>query len=138
MKKYPKAVNEEMVGKYPALVNAGGGLVWDEVLRVWCHPEDGAPDLENGNDYYYAFSSFEEALAFSKQNTGANEPIALILQKEYIDELESGKYIHIKKERLTEWPVEFLKRPKRNEHTIPDFLSPNAPANKLDILRGFI
>jgi hypothetical protein len=60
----------------------------------------------------------------------------LVLQKEYIDEPEPGKYVHIKEQRLTEWPVEFLSRPKRTMNTIPDFLSPNAHANRLEILRG--
>ncbi|HEX2628815.1 MAG TPA: hypothetical protein VHM26_07385, partial [Chitinophagaceae bacterium] len=94
------------------------------------------PDLNEGDDYYYTFISYEEALAFSKGNPGTEEPLALILQEEYIDEPEPGKYIHIKKHRLAEWHVDFLSRPKRNENTIPDFLSPDAPANRLDILRG--
>lgn len=129
-----------MVGKYPGFVKSGGGFVWDEVLeyRVWCHPEIGAPKLDDGNDYYYAFVTYEEALEFSKQNEGTEEPLALILQREHINEPEPGKYLHVKEERLTEWPVEFLSRPRRTEKTIPDFLSPNAPANKLDILRGLI
>lgn len=140
MKTYPKVLDENMVGNYPALTKSGGGYVWDEVLeyRVWCHPENGAEDLENGDDYYYVFSSYNDALEFSLNNIGTEEPIALILQKEYIEEPEAGKYIHIKKERTTEWPVEFLERPKRTENTIPDFLSPDAPINKLDILRGLI
>ncbi|MGN6438007.1 MAG: hypothetical protein ACTHMM_15815, partial [Agriterribacter sp.] len=66
------------------------------------------------------------------------EPLALILQEEYIDEPEPGNYIHIKKQRLVEWPVEFLKRARRTANTIPDFLSPTAPANRLDILRGLV
>src|SRR5579863_6430604 len=37
---------------------------------------------------------------------------------------------------ITEWPVEFLRRPRRTPNTIPDFLSPNAHANRLDTLRG--
>ncbi len=64
--------------------------------------------------------------------------MALILQKEYIDEPEPGKYIHVKEERITEWPIAFLSRPRRNENTIPDFMSPNAPSNKLDIIRGLV
>lgn len=140
MKRYPAVLDENMVGNYPALTKSGGGYVWDEVLeyRVWCHPENGAEDLENGDDYYYAFTNYNDALEFSLSNIGTEEPIALILQREYIEEPEEGKYIHIKKERTTEWSVEFLKRPRRTENTIPDFLSPNAPANKLDILRGLI
>jgi hypothetical protein len=38
--------------------------------------------------------------------------------------------------RVAEWPVKFLRRPRRTARTIPDFLSPNAPPNRLDILRG--
>ena len=140
MNQYPKVLDEEMVGKYPALVFAGGGYVWDEVLeyRVWCHPENGAEDLEEGSDYYYAFSNYKDAHEFSISNKGTEKPIALVLQKEYINEQEIGKYIHVKEERITEWNVELLIRPKRTENTIPDFLSPNAPSNKLDILRGIV
>ncbi|HZK63332.1 MAG TPA: hypothetical protein VFC34_04255, partial [Puia sp.] len=36
-------------------------------------------------------------------------------------DIEEG-YIHVKERRLTEWPVEFLNRPKRTETTISDFL----------------
>ena len=138
MSKYPKVLDEEMVGEYPAEAKAGGGYVWDEVLeyRVWCHPELGAEDTENGDDYYYVFTNYEEALEFSKSNEGTEKPLALILQREYIDEPEPAKYIHIKEERIAEWSVEFLKRPRRTENTIPDFLSSNAPPNKLDIIRG--
>ena len=138
MKKYPEVLDKEKIGSYPAVAASGGGYVWDEVLeyRVWCHPERGAEDLENGNDYYYVFNTYEEAKNFADRHSGTEAPIALIWQKEYIDEPEPGKYLHIKNERLTEWPVAFLTRPKRTEKTIPDFLAPDAPANKLDILRG--
>lgn len=137
---YPKVKQIDNIGSYPALVKSGGGYVWDEVLeyRVWCHPEDGAEDIENGNDYYYVFISYEEALEFAKQTQGAEDPIALIFQKEYIDEPETGNYIHVKEERIAEWHVEFLTRPQRTEHTIPNFLSPNAPKNRLDIIRGIV
>jgi putative acetyltransferase len=60
----------------------------------------------------------------------------LILQREYISEPEPGVYVHVKEERTTEWPVEFLSRPRRTSETIPQFLSPSAPSNRLDILRG--
>jgi hypothetical protein len=67
---------------------------------------------------------------------GAEKPLALILQREYIGEPRPGQYVHVKKERIAEWRVEFLSRPKRTPHTIPDFFSPKAPGNRLDILRG--
>jgi hypothetical protein len=138
MMEYPQVLNPELVGSYPALANSGGGYVWDEVLeyRVWCSPEDGAEDLADGNDYFYAFASHAEALAFAEATDGAEQPLALVLQREYIDEPETGQYRHVFEERITEWPVEFLRRPRRTAQTIPDFLSPSAPSNRLNILRG--
>jgi hypothetical protein len=32
--------------------------------------------------------------------------------------------------------VEFLSRPRRDQNTIPRFLAPDAPKNRLAILRG--
>lgn len=135
---YPDAVDPSLVGEYPAAAKAGGGYVWDEVLeyRVWCHPERGAEDLHDGSDYYSAFATYAEALEFSAETPGAEAPLALIRQCEYISEPEPGNYIHVKSERITEWPVAFLSRPRRTPRTIPDFLAPTAPANRLDILRG--
>jgi hypothetical protein len=136
---YPDAVDPRLVGTYSPLAKAGGGYVWDDVLeyRVWRHPERGAPDLAEGSDYYDAFASYAEALAFSESTEGAEAPLALVRQLEYIAEPNPGEYRHVKEVRITEWPVEFLLRPRRTPNTIPDFLSPNAPANRLDILRGF-
>lgn len=138
MDSFPAVMNPDSVGDYAAEAHAGGGYVWDEVLeyRVWCHPERGAEDLCDGNDYFYGFAGYEDALAFSQSTKGAEPPIALVLQREYIDEPETGLYLHVERERITEWPVEFLSRPRRTDRTIPDFLSPDAPANRLDILRG--
>lgn len=135
---FPDAVAPDLVGTYSPAANSGGGYVWDEVLeyRVWCHPERGAPDTQDGNDYYYAFATYAEAFAFSRGTIGAEEPLALIRQLEYIDEPNPGEYRHVGEERVTEWPVEFLRRPRRTNKTITDFLSPTAPANRLDILRG--
>jgi hypothetical protein len=139
MPNYPDAVDAAKVGEYPALAGAGGGYVWDEVLeyRVWCHPKDGS------DDYFYAYSSYEEArqAADSLRSTDKSiaeveSPLALILQRERIDEPEAGSYVHIVEERLAEWPPKFLSRPKRTPHTIPDFLAPDAPPNRLDIIRG--
>lgn len=138
MSQFPKVKDPKKVGEYPASAKAGGGYVWDEVLeyRVWCHPHDGAPDLEEGSDYYYAFETYEEAIECSNEIEGAEEPLALILQVEHINEPEPGVYEHKKENRVTEWPVEFLSRPRRTPSTIPDFMAPNAPDNKLDIIRG--
>jgi|SRR6185312_1790053 len=138
MSSYPLAKNPDLVGTYHAQAKSGGGYVWDDVLeyRVWCHPERGAPDLDDGNDYFCSFESYEDALSYSEENPGTESPMALVLQEEYIDEPELGKYTHVKEQRITEWQVEWLGRPRRNERTIPDFIAPDAPANRLDILRG--
>ena len=135
---YPRVADPERVGTYPAEARAGGGYVWDEVLeyRVWCHPERGAPDECDGSDYFHAFETCAEALSFSTSTPGAEDPLALVLQRGYLDEPDPGVYVHVKQERVTEWPVMFLSRPRRTERTIPDFLAPDAPPNRLDILRG--
>jgi len=135
---YPTVLDPLKVGEYPASAKSGGGYVWDAVLeyRVWCHPERGAPDEDDGSDYYYAFETFEEAREFADENPGTEEPLALVLQREYIDEPEPGLYRHVREQRITEWPVAFLSRPPRDEFTIPDFLAPDAPPHRLEILRG--
>jgi hypothetical protein len=44
--------------------------------------------------------------------------------------------LDVVKRRVTEWPVEFLNRPRRTERTIPDYLALDAPPKRLDIIRG--
>ena len=136
--RYPTVLDPSKVGTYPASARAGGGYVWDEVLeyRVWCHPGRGAPDEADGSDYYYAFETYQEAEAFAQANEGTEEPLALVLQREYIDEPETGQCVQVREERVTEWPVKFLSRPRRDERTIPEFFAPDAPANRLEVLRG--
>lgn len=135
---YPEVQDPSLVGTYPASARAGGGYVWDAVLeyRVWCYPRRGANDLHDGDDYFYSFVSFAEADEFSGRTRGAQPPLALIIQEEYIDEPSPGKFRHVKERRVAEWPVEFLSRPRRTSRTIQDFFAPDAPANRLAILRG--
>lgn len=137
---FPGVFDQSLVGTYPALAKAGGGLVWDAVLeyRVWCCPARGASDEEDGNDYFVAFPTYEDARAFAEETDGAGAPLALVLQEEYIDESTPGTYVHVRERRVTEWPVDFLRRPRRTERTIPDFLAADAPSNRLDILRGLV
>ena len=129
----PPVFDPSRVGTYPALTNSGGGFVWDAVLeyRVWCHDPDGA------DDYFEAFPSYDAALAFAEETSGAEDPLALVLQREYIEEPEPGEYIHRRKERITEWPVTFLTRPVRGPETIPAFLVSDDP-RRLDVLRGLL
>src|SRR5580692_1717611 len=74
---YPDAVDPSLVGTYSPLAKAGGGYVWDDVLeyRVWCHPERGTADEQEGSDYYHAFATSAEAAAFSESTQGAEEPL---------------------------------------------------------------
>jgi putative acetyltransferase len=120
---YPKPKDEDMVEEYPATVKAGGGFFYDEVLeyRVWCYPHEGAKDKFDGDDYYFAFASFEVALEFSKSEAGAQEPLVLIRQFEWINEVEPGKYIHEKGERIAEWPAQYLEGRKRQVDSIERF-----------------
>ena len=100
--------------------------MWDAVLeyRVWVHRGRGAPDFPDDGDNLHAFASYDEAADFAARTEGAEEPLALVLQEEYLDEPEPGRYEHVEQRRLTEWPVEFLRRPRRTARTIPDFLAP--------------
>ncbi|ACD95975.1 hypothetical protein [Trichlorobacter lovleyi] len=113
---YPVAVNFSKVGKYPALTKSGAGYVYDDVLeyRVWVHP--------GGDDYYRAFSTYEEAKRFSEQTEKAEEPLVLVLQREHINEQEPGKFVHVKGDRITEWKVEWLSGSKRGPDTIANFI----------------
>ena len=121
---YPVAYDAKMVGDYPAVVSAGAGYVYDDVLeyRIWCYPSDGAEDLANGHDYFYAFETFEEAKAFQKKTKGAQNPLALIRQYEWIDEYKPGKFSHEKGERIAEWGAELLEGRKREHGTIEKLL----------------
>lgn len=127
---YPPVRDPKQVGTYPAAVAAGGGYVWDDVLeyRVWY--------ADSPSDAYEAFASYDEALVFSRAKPGAEEPLALVLQEEYLDEPHPGHYVPVVERRLTEWPVVFLTRPRRTPRTIPDFMAKDAPANRLEVLRG--
>lgn len=118
---FPAVLDESLVGTYPALAKAGGGYVWDAVreYRVWCRPHAGAEDTADGSDYYFAFSTHEDALAFAERTDGADEPLALILQEEFIDEATPGQYVHVRERRIAEWPVAFLSRPRRTPRTNP-------------------
>lgn len=135
---YPDAVDPNKVGTYDAFAHAGGGYTWDAVLeyRVWMHPERGAPNEFDGNDYVIPFATYDEAWEYYQANAGCEQPLALVLQREHINEPKPGIFEHVTTERVTEWPPEFLSRPPRTDRTIPDFFASDAPPNRLDIIRG--
>jgi len=127
--KFPIAVEPAEVGWYPALAKSGAGYFYDDVLeyRIWIHPRDGGPELAEGdaNAYFCAFPSYEEALKFSKETPGAEEPLVLVRQIEHINESQRGKYTHIVGDRVTEWRVEWLEGRKRGPNSISEFLKAN-------------
>ena len=126
MSKYPAAVAPELVGEYPAHAKSGAGYFFDEVLeyRVWCHPERGAPDDDgDGQDYYYAFETYEEAMECSQATPGSEEPLALIRQYEWINEPSPGQFVHMQGERIAEWRVEWLASGARKPGEIEAFIA---------------
>lgn len=116
---FPDAINPALVGEYPATAGAGGGYFSDEVLeyRAWCHPDP----AEDGSDYYYAFATHAEALACAAEEPGAEEPLVLIRQYEWVRE-PPGRYLHERGERVAEWRVEWLARGPRQPGAIEAFL----------------
>jgi hypothetical protein len=127
---YPVAIDSNKVGHYPALTKSGAGYVYDEVLeyRVWINAD--------GDDYYYAFATYEEAKCFSEKTERAEKPLVLVLQREHINEPEPGKYEHVKGDRVTEWRVEWLEGHKREPDTIANFLREKAKESAQQIPGG--
>lgn len=121
---HPIAIDPDQVGEYPAMTKSGGGYFYDDVLeyRVWVHPHAGGEDLHDGDDYYYAFATFEEAAQCSAQTPGAEMPLVLVRQVESINEPTPGVFEHHAAERVTEWRVEWLADSRRTETAIADFL----------------
>lgn len=117
---YPPAIDPGKVGDYPALTGSGAGYVYDEVLeyRVWIDAD--------GDDYYYAFATYEDAKDFSDKTGRAEEPLVLVLQHEHINEPEPGRFERVTGDRITEWRVEWLQGNKRRPDTITNFLRKKA------------
>ena len=125
MTTYPDAIDPDLVGEYPAIAKSGAGYFFDDVLeyRVWCHPERGARDEFEGEDYYYAFATYAEAHEFATACIGTEAPLALVRQREWIDEPETGYFIHMKTERITEWRPEWLADGPRKPGDIEAFIA---------------
>jgi hypothetical protein len=129
---YPTPVDVGKVGSYPGRVKSGAGYFFDDVLeyRVWLHPERGAAALAGTSDYFVAFVQYERAKEFSKATTGAEDPLVLIRQFEWIHEPQPGNYIPERGERLAEWQVEWLTGTKRGSKSIEDFLANRRPVRQ--------
>jgi hypothetical protein len=123
--KFPTAVDPSWVGTFPGSTKSGAGYFYDEVLeyRVWLHPERGARRLAGDQDYFAAFARYEAASQYSTQTSGAEQPIVLVRQREYVNEPDPGTFEWKKTERITEWQVQWLQDSHREPNSIPDFLA---------------
>jgi putative acetyltransferase len=123
---YPVAIDINKVGTYPSFTKSGAGYFYDEVLeyRVWMNPPEG------GDDYYKAFATYE-ALAYSKKSLGAEEPLVLTLQREWVDEPQPGNFVRKNEARLTEWKVEWLAGSKRSPEAVDRFLAEHQRTKRL-------
>ncbi|HKW62201.1 MAG TPA: hypothetical protein VJN89_06620 [Candidatus Acidoferrum sp.] len=121
---YPIAVDNAEVGKYAPQSNSGAGYFYDDVLeyRVWFCPERGAKPVNGKDDYYVAFADYEKAEELSKASKGAEEPLVLVRQYEWINEPDPGHYQAEKGNRITEWQVKWLEGNKRAPDSISEFL----------------
>jgi hypothetical protein len=121
---YPLAVDPSLVGSYPPDTKSGAGYFYDQVLeyRVWLHPEKGAEPLNGTEDYFVAFAQYEAASAFSKKTAGAEPPLVLVRQLEWINEPERGRFVPEKGERITEWQVRWLSNSRRTDESIREFM----------------
>lgn len=129
---YPLAMDSAHVGKYSPESKSGAGHFYDEVLeyRVWFHPEKGAEPLNGKDDYYVAFAQCENAEELSKSSKGAEEPVVLVRQYEWINEPEPGRYVAEKGNRITEWQTKWLTGNKRTPASISEFLKHPRPAEE--------
>jgi putative acetyltransferase len=128
---YPIAVDFKKVGTYSALTKSGAGYFYDDVLeyRVWSNPPAG------GDDHYKAFATYEDAFIYSQKTPGAEAPLVLIRQKEWIDEPQPGQYIRKSEERLTEWKVKWLEGSKREPGLIERILKEHRQTKDKDNLK---
>jgi hypothetical protein len=75
---------------------------------------------EGGDDYYQAFATYQEALAYQVGEPGAGEPIVLVRQQEWVVEESPGYFVRKSGERLAEWRVEWLGDGKRRPGCIAE------------------
>lgn len=122
--KWPLAIDPAKVGTYPADTKSGAGYFYDDVLeyRVWVHPDKGGEPLNGDHDYFIAFAQCEPAEEYSKRIAGAEPPLVLVRQFEWVDEPNRGQFVPEKGERITEWQVGWLQGNKRTATSIQEFL----------------
>jgi hypothetical protein len=121
----PLALKPSAIGSYSRKARSGAGYFYDDVLeyRVWLHPGRGAEQVSGDEDYFAAFAQYERAVTFSKVTSGADAPLVLVSQREWIDEPEPGRFVRQSGERITEWQVRSLAGSKREMDSIARFLA---------------
>jgi hypothetical protein len=129
---YPLAVDLERVGSYPPETKSGAGYFYDDVLeyRVWLHPENGADRANGGSDYFVSFAQYERAEIFAKSTRGAEQPLVLVRQLEWVDEPEPLHFVPMKEQRITEWQVKWLLGSKRTPESLDEFMKNPRPARE--------
>ncbi|WP_226895412.1 hypothetical protein [Luteolibacter marinus] len=115
----PDAVSPAKVGSYPSMVGKGGGYFYDEVLEYRVRVDS---DQGDGSHFVRNFATYAEAVEFARKTPGAGKPLVLVMQKEWINEPQPGKFEPRKEVRLTEWQVEWLAGSKRLPDSIEVFL----------------
>jgi hypothetical protein len=86
--------------------------------------------LNGTQDYYVAFAQYEKAVELSKSKKGAEEPLVLVRQNEWINEPKPGHYVPEKGNRITEWQIKWLYGSKRTPVSISEFMKHPVPAEK--------
>jgi hypothetical protein len=125
----PLAIDPAAVGTYSGISKSGAGYFYDDVLeyRVWLHPERGAERVAGNDDSFASFAQYERAVAFAKVTAGAEAPLVLVRQREWIDEPQPGQFVPKKGERLTEWQVKWLDGAQRGPDSIARFMANPRP-----------
>jgi hypothetical protein len=127
---YPTAVDPSRVGRYSPATKSGAGYFYDDVLeyRVWLHPENGAAPVNGGSDYFVAYAQYERAEVFSRTTPGAERPLVLVRQLEWIDEPAPKQFVPRKGDRVTEWQITWLLNAKRSVGSIAEFMQHPRPS----------
>jgi len=72
----------------------------------------------------------KKAEELSQSSKGAEEPLVLVRQYEWLNEPEPGHYVAEKGNRITEWQVKWLNGTKRTPDSISEFLIHPKPAEE--------
>lgn len=112
---FPLPIAPEKVGTYSMFAKAGAGYFFDDVLeyRVWGGDEGRV----------VAFGKAEDAYEYARRHPTAEAPLALVVQREWIDEPEEGTLVPKRGHRVAEWQIEWLPTKHREPGSIEAFMA---------------